>query len=338
MTQADAIEAAVDANIWTPFDAQRAGRSAELEPTDRWKVAPSDSCSCPVWCHCSCEPSVSELMSSPHHWYKASDRFEEPELCLPFAEVVQVARNCYISLPGGGHNLVLLYKSLKDWAKGHVKSVRKWLTRLLLLPFRIGELAEPCLGPALARTLIRVCWKNKMVQTSTGSALMQVPLMYKQAGPFNELDSKCIWLVHGSIKAEAAAEYCDVFASTTGAKKAKVAAATAAMEISLKCNYIDTYGFMEAVASDPEALRQFYTFAAFGSKPVLYGRISPFIPQYSALRPIMNKHVRSLLVSQQQMEAMFNLYRLVSSKTMGDDLKEDALKWKVNVWRRNKKR
>ena len=42
------------------------------------------------------------------------------------------------------------------------------------------------------------------------------------------------------------------------------------------------------------------------------------------------------------MEAMFNLFRFGSSKTMGDDTKEDALKWdslwtEVNIWRRNKK-
>lgn len=191
LQQADAIEAALDAGIWTESDALSAGCAAELVGRDRMQVEVA-SCGC-SWGSCCCVVER-EPMSCPSHWFKSSDRHSPPEMFLPFPHTVQVARNCYQTLPGGGHNLCLIYKTLTNWAEGYIKSVRKWLPRLLLLPFRIGDLEDPLNGPALARALIRVCWQGKLVPPSKALdvAWVQAPSMYQEYGPFNEQDSKCI--------------------------------------------------------------------------------------------------------------------------------------------------
>ena len=52
----------------------------------------------------------------------------------------------------------------------------------------------------------------------------------------------------------------------------------------------------------------------------------------------MDEHVRSLLITQQQVEAMFNLYRMGKHKKMTDGLKEVMVKWKQNTFKRAKAR
>ena len=110
------------------------------------------------------------------------------------------------------------------------------------------------------------------------------------------------------------------------------------MEESISFNCINTFGLMEAIRADPEATRQLYTFAAFGVAESLSGLISPFISSYSKLDELMNEHVRSLLITQQQVEAMFNLYRMGKHKKMTDGLKEVMVKWKQNTFKRAKAR
>ena len=79
---------------------------------------------------------------------------------------------------------------------------------------------------------------------------------------------------------------------------------------------------MEAVKKDHEATKQFYTFATFGITDSLSGLISPFISHYGRLDKLMDEHNNSLLITQQQVEAMFNKYRQGSQSSMTDDLKE----------------
>ena len=101
---------------------------------------------------------------------------------------------------------------------------------------------------------------------------------------------------------------------------------------------IDTFGFMETVKKDHEATKQFYTFATLGITDSLSGLISPFISHYGRLDKLMDEHNNSLLITQQQVEAMFNKYRQGSHSSMTDDLKETILKWKQNTEKRKKTR
>ena len=123
--------------------------------------------------------------------------------------------------------------------------------------------------------------------------------------------------VHQSIIAASKAEYCDVFGATVGTKAVKEIAAKAAMEQRLKSGSIDSFGFLEAVASDPTALQEFYTFATAGqiqrhvtsswsaSAPCELAGASHHICDYPSLSTLFNEHVRMCLVSQQKLEAFF---------------------------------
>lgn len=129
-------------------------------------------------------------------------------------------------------------------------------------------------------------------------------------------------LVHKSIATETEAEYCDVLATTQGNKKAKEAAAAAAMRHSIQMKQIDTFGMMEAVARDPFVVRQLHTFAAYGSKAGLHGMISPHLYNCPQLDRLFSWRVRAQKISQQQVERGFKDYRYSVAKGANDDLKE----------------
>jgi hypothetical protein len=144
------------------------------------------------------------------------------------------------------------------------------------------------------------------------------------------------------------------------------------MEKRLKSASIDTFGYLEALVADPQALSEFYTFAAFGrltphdrcndarieaqvcddtSTPssrtqpwhhtksasgCTYKAISPYMTDYKTLNPLFNNKVRMLLISQQKLEAFFKDYRHGVSKQANDDLKEAVFMIKQNVYKRSK--
>ena len=87
------------------------------------------------------------------------------------------------------------------------------------------------------------------------------PKWYAGWSVTSEADTGAEEIVHKSIIAASKAEYCDIFGATVGGKKVKEAAAKAAIEQRLKSSCIDTFGFLEAVVSNPAAFKEFYTFA-----------------------------------------------------------------------------
>lgn len=258
-------------------------------------------------------------------------------MCIPFEDTVSIARRSLAlgDLPGGRKMYRSVLKSLRKWIKGYIKSCREWLTRLPLLPFAIGELEDPIRGPPLARALIRHCWKDEPMEV--GRMLVR-PLMYRQYGPLNECDSEADSIVLRSIELEAKAEYHDVYETTVGKAKVRRDAAAAAMADSISSGCIDTFSILPTIRQSPAARQQFFTFAAFGAKPALSSLICPSISQYPDLNRIMNETVRSCLISQQKIEALFNKYRLLGDKRNSDAMREAMLKWKQNNWKRVKTR
>lgn len=253
----------------------------------------------------------------------------------PLNDTVTIARQCLAAsaLPGGRTSYRRVKRCVRRWICGYVDSCKHWLPRLQLLPFAIGQLECPVLGPPLARALIRRSWAHR-VPMRIGQ-IFQQPLMYKQFGPWLQADSKADDVVLESIVVQAKAEYHDVVEASTGKKAAREQAAEDAMKNSVQLGCVDTYGLLEAIEQSEEAIQEFYTFAAFGTRPRLHGRICPSISQYPTLNYFMNLHVRSQLVTQQQIEAMFNKYRLAANKRCTDTLKAEILKWKQNVWKRS---
>ena len=135
-------------------------------------------------------------------------------------------------------------------------------------------------------------------------------------------DLESIMLVQKSIAAEAEAEYCDVLATAAGRKKERQQTAEIAMRRSIENRQVDTFGMMEAISRSPVMVKQFYTFAAFGSQPGLFTQISPYLDSYPDVNSSFNKRVRSQKVTQQQVERGFKDYRYGVAKGANDDLKE----------------
>ena len=133
-----------------------------------------------------------------------------------------------------------------------------------------------------------------------------------------------------------------MYGATTGGKRAQEAAARAAMESRLKSKLIDTFGFLEELMGDHDALVDFHRFAMFGCFENVWcaesqhSLMSPYIMDYASLRPKVKAHIMMLLVSQQKLEAFFKDYRYGVNKRAGDDLKEAVFMTKQNVYKRSR--